>query len=454
MRSIILVSSIFFCCFCFAQGKIYIKVGQAHVRKSPLALPHFKRLSGKQGDSGLDLHRVIKRDIEATLYFSVIPKEAHLDKNKEVIPYPKNPKGFRFEKWATIGTEFLIKGAYQKKGSDITFIAHVYHVPQGDLILSKEYKSKHFMKERLAHQFVNELVERLTGQKSFLNTKVAVISNHGGLNNKGLFVMDWDGKNISKISTQKTIHISPTWSWDGNRLAYTAYAYHKKSGIRNPDLFIYDLTTQKHQLVSYRKGLNSGASFFPSGNFLLLTLTGRGGSPDIYKIDLKGSIKQRLTSGPYRAMNVEPSISPDGKAVAFSSDRTGRPMIYVMNIQGGEARRLTYAGKYNSAPTWSPDGKKIAFAGYDSKKKNYDIFIVNRNGSGLKRLTSEKKHNGTWSNNEYPTFSPDGRFIMFTSDRTGRHQLFMVSVDGRMLRRITNDRWHYWTPRWSPFLEE
>ena len=93
------------------------------------------------------------------------------------------------------------------------------------------------------------------------------------------------------------------------------------------------------------------------GQDLLLTIS-KNGRSDIYRINRNGKILRRLTRGPNGAMNVEPVVSPDGRRVAFSSDRSGRPMIYVMSIEGLKVQRVTYAGKYNASPTWSPDGSK------------------------------------------------------------------------------------------------
>jgi TolB protein len=196
--------------------------------------------------------------------------------------------------------------------------------------------------------------------------------------------------------------------------------------------------------------MNSGANFLPGDTHLLLTLS-KDGNPDIYNITADGNTLVQLTRGPNHAMNVEPAISPDGKIIAFSSDRAGRPHIFTMNTDGTGVKRLTFAGKYNASPVWSPDGKTIAFAGYDSD--HFDVFTMNADGSGLKRLTDSRKASGKAANNEGPTWSPDGRHIMFSSDRTGKYQLYVVSPDGSNERRITEDSLTWDKPKWSPFLE-
>src|SRR5262249_19199739 len=147
---------------------------------------------------------------------------------------------------------------------------------------------------------------------------------------KEIYVMDWDSANQNKITSHQSLAISPAWSTHGDKIAYTAFAFHKQNNMRNADMFIYELASGKRLLVSYRKGINSGAAFLPGDQNLLLTLS-RDGSPDIYKMSADGATIAPLTHGPNRSMNVEPAVSPDGKSIAFSSDRLGRPMIFVMD---------------------------------------------------------------------------------------------------------------------------
>jgi TolB protein len=262
--------------------------------------------------------------------------------------------------------------------------------------------------------------------------------------------MDWDGENLEKITSHNSISLSPNWSPDGKKIIYTAFVKRGAKGLRNPDLFMLDLTSGQRWLVSFRMGLNSGGFFHPNGNSILMTMSESGNS-DIYRVDLDGNIIKRLTNGPSGALNVEPAVSPDGQKVAFSTDRSGRPMVWVMDIDGSNAVRKTFAGVYNSSPSWSPDGKKIVFAGLEAN--HYDIFIMDADGSKLERLTSAKRIDGKWSTNEDPVFSPDGRHVMFTSDRTGTNQIYIVNVDGSNERRITFDRNNYFKPRWSKNLE-
>ncbi len=440
------------------ESQIYIDVGQAQVKKSLLALPPLVYV-GSQGtnrahiEAGQNLFRVIYNDLSVSNFFTFVKPEAYLEDPAKVglRPAPGAPGGFNFANWKTIGTEFLVRAAYQVIGNDLSLEAYVYHVPTGRQVMGKNYKGGLNATRRMGHLFANDLVLALTGKRGmFLTRLTATRQDDKGKTVKEIYIMDWDGANMQKITSHNHLAISPAWSTKGDKIAYTAFVYHKANKVQNPDLFIFDIPTGKRFLVSYRKGMNSGASFFPGDNEIVLTLAHQG-NPDLYRMSADGSNLKQLTRGPNKAMNVEAAVSPDGKRIAFSSDRVGKPMIFVMNADGTNVKRLTFAGRYNATPAWSPDGKTLAFAALDSN--HFDIFTINADGTNLKRMTDARKPNGRPANNESPSWSPDGRHILFSSDRTGKYQLYVVSPDGTNERRITEDNYNWDKPKWSPFLD-
>ncbi len=361
-----------------AQSQLYIKVGEAQIKKSLLALPPIQFIGTsssvpKYKSVGAELYQVIYNDLITSSYFQMIDQKAFLEDVSKTspLPFPGDPKGFKFESWRTIGAEFLIRTNYSIAGGQITLETYTYHVPKGNLILAKKYRGPLNSVRRIAHTFCNDVLKALTGKEGMFLSRLTASSDRAGKKQREIYVMDWDGENIQAISHHKSIALSPAWSPDGSKIAYTAFVKSARTGKRNADLFIYETTTGKRWLVSYREGINSGAAFAPDSKSLYLTIS-RGSNPDILQMTLDGTILKTLTKGPNGAMNVEPAVSPNGQKIAFSSDRSGRPMIYIMNKDGSGARRVTIAGKYNSSPAWSPDGKKIAFAA--KVKGQFDIF--------------------------------------------------------------------------------
>ena len=445
----------------FSQSKVFIDVGEARVRKSVLAMPDFNYLgankTSRNARTTRELFNVIKNDLEVSALFKFMNSKAFLEDSTKLglRPAPGAANGFSFKNWTSIGAEFLIRGGAQVAGNDLVLEIYAYYIPQGRLVIGKRYQAPKAQLRKLAHTFSNDLVKAVTGRESFFMHKIVASVDRGPRSHREIYTMDWDGGNPKKITNHRSISISPAWSRNGEHVAYTSFITRKiGKGPRkkNADIFMYNMKSGKRWLVSYRDGINSGSEFLPNNNELLVTLSLKR-TADIYRMSLDGKKITPITRGPGRAMNVEPAVAPNGRKIAFSSDRSGKPMIFTMNLDGSGIKRLTFAGHYNATPTWSPDSRKIAFAGFDKKKRNFDIFIVNSDGTGLARLTSAKKRSGKYSNNEEPAFSPDGRHVMFVSDRDGNKQLYMVNIDGSNERRITFDDKHYSKPKWGPVMK-
>lgn len=439
------------------SSPIVVKLGEARAKKSLVALPalQFQGTPGTSGNYqqlGSEIFNVITNDLIVSGYFQMIPQSSFLENTSKtgLRPAPADPKGFSFQSWSQIETDFLIRGSFSTPGQNVEMEVYVYHVPKASLVFGKKYSAPKSAVRKIAHTFANDLLENLTDKRGPFLSKLVVASDRGGNNWREIYTMDWDGADVAKITNHRTIAMSPAWSVDGKKIAYTAAVQRKRGVPRNHDLFLFDIASDKRTIISSRQGMNSGASFDPDNKHLYLTIS-QGTSPDIYKITQNGDMVTRLTTGPNGAMNVEPVISPDGSKVAFSSDRSGRTMIFVMDANGSNVKRLTHAGQFNASPAWSPDGKKIAFAGFE--KDHFDVFVMNADGTGMIRLTKATKPNGKMANNEDPSFSPDGRFVVYTSDRTGKNQIYISTVDGAEERRVTTDSSNYFKPRWSKNFE-
>jgi Tol biopolymer transport system component len=168
------------------------------------------------------------------------------------------------------------------------------------------------------------------------------------------------------------------------------------------------------------------------------------GQFDIYVINADGSNLTRLTSegGEY------PTWSPDGKKIAFQSKRDGKYWIFIMDADGSNQTRLIEGIE----PDWSPDGKKIAFVNADWPRK---IGVINVDGSGLVWLTDPPEISltdgrVTHAKDEYPKWSPDGEKIAFASTRSGNWDIYLINADGSNITRLTDDPENDIYPSWSP----
>ncbi|MCC6137403.1 MAG: PD40 domain-containing protein [Bdellovibrionaceae bacterium] len=438
------------------NNNAYINVGQAGVKKSlaaitPIQFMGTPSLAKSYVKYQKDLQDIIEKDFTVVSYFTLQDPSSFLeDSNKGLRPAPVDSNGFDYKSWASINTEFLIKTGFNVIGDKMTLDAYVYDVARKELLFGRSYNAPLKDLRSVGHTFCNDVIQKLSGKKAFFLTKF-VVSRTTGKGSSEIFMMDWDGANQKQITSSQSIAVSPSWSPNGQLISYSIFNYHQRLKARNADLYVYDLKTQKGTILSAVKGLNTTASFMPDMSGAIIRISPSNGTSDLYKVSFNGGKKQQITYGPRGAMNVEPAVSPDGTKMAFSSDRSGKAMIYIHDFATQKDTRVSFAGHYNSSPAWSPDGSKLAFAGHVDN--HFDIYVMDSSGKNLQKITSAKKTSGRSANNEDPSFSPDGRMILYRSDRTGNYQLYATTVDGKSDYRLTFDKQTYTRPQWSPFLQ-
>lgn len=323
-----------------------------------------------------------------------------------------------------------------------------YDVKSEKEIISNVHKVKIGMFERgLIHKISNDLYEAIFNKKSIFNSKILFVSdkNSKGANHvKELFIMDFDGNRKRQLTFHKGTVISPAISYDKSKAIYSLITKNRGRN-RNINLYLIDLNTGKSKLISKLKGMNSGAVFLPGDNEIALTLS-HTGNAEIYIMNLETKNLKRLTK--HYAADVDPSFSIDGEMLAFLSGRVGKAEIFTMNPSSLEkdVKRISFVGDYNATPRFSPNGKQIVFSSWLDNR--FDIFRINRNGRGLVRLTKN------FGSNEDPTFSNDGEFLAFSSQRVlsktkAVQNIYVMSKDGEILGPLTKNFGNCITPRWS-----
>jgi Tol biopolymer transport system component len=180
-------------------------------------------------------------------------------------------------------------------------------------------------------------------------------------------------------------------------------------------------------------------SWSPDGRKIAFTSDRNLGNAEIYVMNADGSNPTNLTNNV--GVDVEPAWSPDGSKIAFVSTRGGEQDIYVMNANGSGQTALTETTEFEYEPTWSPDGRMIAF---ESSSGGGDICTMNADGSGQINLTN----NPAWD--EAPAWSPDGSRIAFYSDRDGPFEIYVMGPDGRSPFNLTAGPFGAYSPAWSP----
>jgi TolB protein len=405
--------------------KIYIDINSPSMRKFMIAVPDFRNLSQdrKHPELAVGLPSVVSNDLDLSGYFTPMSKEAFLEDTSSV------KEDIRLKDWSVIGAELLLKGSYTCVGRSLEVEIRLFDVFWGRQILGKRVLGTVGRSRQLMHRLSNDIIRALTGYQGIFLSKLGFVGTASG--RKEIYTSDYDGHNVKQITRDRSICLLPRWSPDGRRMAFTSY----KDG--GPMLYVKDMGSGIVKRISGRSGLNTGGTWSPDGSRLAATLSTKG-NPDIFLIDLNGRIEKRLVD--HWGIDVSPCYSPAGDKLAFVSNRSGSPQIYCLDLLTRSTKRLTFQGNYNTSPSWS-SLDRIAFVSMENGF--FDIYTMNMDGGGLERLTEGE------GNNEDPCWSPDGRYIIFSSNRDGRYHLYLMNANGQNQRRITFLGGDQTAPSWS-----
>ncbi|MFA6583790.1 MAG: DPP IV N-terminal domain-containing protein [Elusimicrobiaceae bacterium] len=412
------------------QGEIYIGVtgGDKKGAKIMVAIAPFigERAGNKDDAPAADTFReIIRADLLYSRYFDI-------SENGPVLAGDEATKA-ELAAWSKTGAQYLITGkAANVPGKLWTLTVHLYDLSGGTNIVSKYYRGQPAALRRGAHLYADLVVKQLTGKDGIAHTRIAFANDSSG--NKEIYVTDYDGKGIVRLTRDKSIALLPRWAPDGESIYYTTYRY------QNPDTFEIDLKDQKIRPISLYQGVNLPGGVSPDGKDLAITLS-RGRTPNIYIMNLESKKLRQLTKG--SSVDSSATFSPDNNYVAFVSDRSGNPQIYITELATGEVKRLTRLNWCDS-PEWSPTGEWIVFAGREDRNSPMDIYLIDPTGSQLRKLTNNA------GSNEDPSWSPDGRFIAFTSTRDNGRQIYVMDADGSAPHLVERLAGKSYTPHWSP----
>ncbi|SPD72533.1 Protein TolB [uncultured Desulfobacterium sp.] len=413
---------------CISRARIYIDINAPSFQKFQIAIPEFGSLTGQNqcGDFGANLLSVVSSDLDFSGLFSIIDKKAYLVGQAAGL----SAENINYKDWSAIGAELLLLGTYACSGGTLEIEARLFDVFSGQQVLGKRVSGNRDHYRYLIHRLSNEIVQKLTGYPGIFLTKLSFISDTSG--NKEVYISDYDGYNVKQITRDRSIILLPRLSPDRKRITYTSY----KEG--EPILYLRNLESGSvKRLSGGGPGMNTGGSWAPDGDNLAVTISKKG-NPDIYIIGLDGGITDRLTT--YDGIDISPTYSPDGNRIAFVSDRSGAPQIYILGMGSGKTSRLTYNMKYCTSPSWS-SLNRIAFAGIDGGR--LDIFTIDANGGQAVRCTNGQ------GKNEDPCWSPDGRYIVFSSNRSGRYNLYIMNANGQNQKRIKALSGNQTSPSWA-----
>ncbi|MGZ3787630.1 MAG: hypothetical protein ACXVLQ_03865 [Bacteriovorax sp.] len=420
-----------------------VAVGEATLEKDKMVIqdPYIQgAVTSGQKNAAMDLVKLLRND------FSFYQKKFFLVESAPNNTTYRPPTNYDY--WNGKSVRFLGTVNAEKSGDALKLNVIFEDIKNRKQIFNFTVTTNIVNLRKNGHEIANNIYKQIVGKDSIFKSKIVFVSDRNstkGKTVKEIYMMDFDGKNVTQLTSHGGIAISPSMSQDGH---YLVYSMIQNSGSkRNNNLYMMDMRTKESHVISGKDGINSGAIFLPGGKSIALTLT-ISGNAEIYEMDLESKNLRKITN--HFASDVDPSVTYDGKLMAFLSDRAGKAMIYTMDPSGEEknVKRISFVGQFNATPRFSPDGKEIVFSSW--LDNSFDLFRISSDGAGLSRLTKD------FGSNEDPSYSNDGEFIAFTSQRVlsrvkADQNIYIMDRDGGILGAITSGFGNCISPRWYNF---
>ncbi len=412
------------------KAELVIEITKGSDNALPIAVVPFETT----GTSAVpyDVARIVANDLQRSGDFDTLP-------TSRMLSLPASMEQVHYRDWRLLGQSYLLIGnvSYVADNAQYRVTYELIDIYGQKRLLGEVLSASSKGLRKLAHRISDKVYEKITGVRGAFSTRIAYITLKQLTQNKQeyrLQVADADGQNSFTLFKSHEPILSPAWSNDGEHLTYQSF----HSG--RPAIYIQHVQSGHQRKVTGFKGLNSSPMWSPDDSKLVMTLS-KDGNAEIYTMDLATNTLDRLTN--HFAIDTEASWSPDGNELVFTSDRSGKPQVYRMNLRDRRPERLTFEGRYNARPRFSHDGKSL----YYVHQTNGDFHIA-----AIDMATGENRILTSTPLDESPSVSPNGRMIIYATNRNNRGVLAVVSVDGGAKYFLPSDHGDVKEPAWSPFL--
>ncbi len=415
-----------------ALALLELDITQGNVQPLPIAITPFIG-SGADGQMGADIAQVITADLKRSGLFAPIDPARF---TQSIASPDETP---RFASWRDIAAQALLTGGVTRQADGrLRAEFRLWDVFAGQQLTGQQFFTGPENWRRVAHIIADAVYERLTGEKGYFDSRVVFVDESGpkSARVKRLAIMDQDGANVRYLTQGNELVLTPRFSPSTQDITYMAYEGDQ------PRVFLLNIETGQRELVGNFPGMTFAPRFSPDGQRVIMSLQ-RDGNANIYVLDLRSRQTTRLTDS--AAIDTSPSYSPDARRIVFESDRGGTQQLYVMSADGSGQTRISFGNGTYSTPVWSPRGDLIAFT--KRVGGEFAIGVMQPDGGGERTLTQG-------FHNEGPTWSPNGRVLMFFRDTPGANggpQLWSIDLTGYNEFRVPTPNFGS-DPAWSPLI--
>lgn len=356
---------------------------------------------------------------------------------------PGSPQEMLINQWSAdpANAAMVAFGALSANNGRLTVSGWLFdtHNAANPQVFNQQYNeaASEEMSRTIAHRFADAIITRLGGGiNGIAETKIYFVSSRTG--SKEIWAMDYDGENQHQITHLGSISLSPRISPDNSRVAFAS--------LGNQGWSVRMFSLELGRMVSFTAGTEGGSNQAPawtSDGTRLAFSSARSGHPEIWAADSSGANLHKLTSF---GTDTSPVWNPrTNSQIAWVSGRTGEPQIYVMDQDGASVQRMTDSG-YAVSPSWAPNGAMLTF-GWNRKygpgdPGGQDIYVMDIASKRWLQATHES------GSNDFPSWSPDGRHIVFERTVGGHAQIWSMLADGTHQQQLTHTGNNF-MPNWS-----
>jgi TolB protein len=253
-------------------------------------------------------------------------------------------------------------------------------------------------------------------------------------------IMNADGSGMRRLTTENNKrHFYPSLAPDGQSALYSSF---REQNVY--EIYSLDLNSGNVDQLTERMGVLTAPEISPDGQSITFV---RGdpstGNMQLMLMDRDGDNVDNIP----QVNGWDPTWSPDGNQILFASGAAGAAQLFVINRNGKDLRQISNLPALRGRSDWSSDGQLIVT--YSGPAWNREVYIMNADGSNARQLTP------SGGNSQGPSFSPDGKWVVFTAyfDNYGDDhgcEIYIIRTDGTDLRRLTNNDYCDYQPRWGP----